>query len=114
MDISLPLPRLESEGFENGYRQHHEDAAEKADADGFCSSFFHIICKISTIHQNPKTIHHIFAQIIPGFLRKDLSNLPLQLKTAKLDGASATGVNSIAFGLRELCTQKCLMKKIKL
>ena len=41
MNISLPLPYSESEGLEDGYRQHHEDAADEADADGFFVSFVH-------------------------------------------------------------------------
>ena len=41
MDIGLPLPHLKSEWLEDGYRQHHEGGAEKADADGFLVAFVH-------------------------------------------------------------------------
>ena len=41
MNIGLPLPHFESEGFEDSNRQHHEGAADNTDADGFCSSLFH-------------------------------------------------------------------------
>ena len=35
MNISLPLPNLESEGLEDGYRQHDKGATDDADVDGF-------------------------------------------------------------------------------
>ena len=41
MNIGLPLPHFESEGFEDGYCQHHENGADETCADGFCSSLFH-------------------------------------------------------------------------
>ena len=41
MNISLPLPRFESEGLEDSYRQHHKDGADEADADGFFVTFVH-------------------------------------------------------------------------
>ena len=41
MDISLPLPHFEAEGLEDGYRQHHEEGADEADADGFFVTFVH-------------------------------------------------------------------------
>ena len=41
MNIGLPLPHFESEGLEDNYRQHHESAADKADADGFFMTFVH-------------------------------------------------------------------------
>ena len=41
MNICLPLPYFESEWLEDGYRQHHEGAADEADADGFFVTFVH-------------------------------------------------------------------------
>ena len=41
MSISLSLPYFESEGLEDGYRQHHKGAADKADADGFFVTSVH-------------------------------------------------------------------------
>jgi hypothetical protein len=45
MNIGLPLPHFESEGFENSYRQHHEGTADNADAYGFVMSFIHTVSK---------------------------------------------------------------------
>ena len=41
MNIGLPLPHFESKGLEDSYRQHHEGAADEADADGFFMTFVH-------------------------------------------------------------------------
>ena len=41
MNIGLPLPLLESEGLEDGYRQYHEGATDGADADSFFMTFVH-------------------------------------------------------------------------
>ena len=35
MNTGLPLPHFESEGLEDGYRQHHEGGADETDVDGF-------------------------------------------------------------------------------
>ena len=47
MDVCLSLPHFESEGLEDGYRQHHEGAADEADADGFFMTFVHTAGKIT-------------------------------------------------------------------
>ncbi len=41
MNIGLPLPHFDSEGLEDGYRQHHEGTADKSDTDGFFMTFVH-------------------------------------------------------------------------
>ena len=41
MNIGLPLPHFESEGLEDGNRQHHEGTADDSDADGFLMTFVH-------------------------------------------------------------------------
>jgi hypothetical protein len=45
MQIGLPLPSFESEGFEDGNRQYHESGTDESDADGFFVTFFHICRK---------------------------------------------------------------------
>ena len=45
MNVSLPLPHLKAEGLEDGYRQHHEDSADEARADGFFVTFVHTVGK---------------------------------------------------------------------
>ena len=41
MNIGLPLPHFESEGLEDGNRQHDEGATDDADIDGFFMTFVH-------------------------------------------------------------------------
>lgn len=41
MNISLPLPNLESEGLEDGQRQHHEGTTDDTNVDGFFMTFIH-------------------------------------------------------------------------
>ena len=65
MNIGLPLPHFESKGLEDGYRQHHEGAADETRADGFSVTFVHTSRKSNTILQEHQTIHHIFMQNIP-------------------------------------------------
>lgn len=45
MNIGLPLPHFESEGFEDGERQHHESGADEADADSFSMTIVHTASK---------------------------------------------------------------------
>ena len=45
MNISLPLPYFESEGLEDGYRQHHKGGTDETDADGFLVTFVHTVGK---------------------------------------------------------------------
>ena len=65
MNISLPLPHFESEGLENGNRQHHEDGADETRADGFFVAFVHTVGKGTNKGAENQTIHHIFMQNIP-------------------------------------------------
>ena len=58
MNIGLPLPHFESEWLENGYRQHHEGGADKADTKGFFMTFVHTADKSNTILSNHQTIRH--------------------------------------------------------
>jgi hypothetical protein len=66
MNIGLPLPHFESEGLENGNRQHHEGTTDKADADSFFVIFVHTAGKSNTISSNHQTIHH-FSTILSHF-----------------------------------------------
>ena len=59
MDIGLPLPHLKSEWLEDGYRQHHEGGAEKADADGFLVAFVHTSRKGTKKSEKISFTHHI-------------------------------------------------------
>ena len=65
MDIGLPLPHFESEGLEDGYRQHHEGAADNANVNGFSVTLVHTVGKSNTILQDYQTIRHIFMLNIP-------------------------------------------------
>ena len=61
MNIGLPLPCLESEGLEDGYRQYHESSTDDTNAYGFFVTFVHIVGKNNTNLQNNHTIRHISA-----------------------------------------------------
>ena len=41
MNIGLPLPYFKPKRFEDSYRQHHENSADKTNADGFFMTFVH-------------------------------------------------------------------------
>ena len=69
MNIGQPLPHFESEGLEDSYRQHHESAADEADADGFFMTFVHTADKSNTITSNYQTIRH-FSTISSHFIAR--------------------------------------------
>ena len=45
MNKGLPLPHFESEGLEDGYRQHYKGGAYEANANSFLMAFVHMVGK---------------------------------------------------------------------
>ena len=83
MNIGLPLPHFESEGLEDGNRQHHEGTTDDARIDGFLMTFVHTADKGNTIQQDNQTIHHIFTHFIPEIWQYLQLFVPLRSKTIK-------------------------------
>ena len=51
MQIGLPLPYFESEGFEDRNRQYHESGTDESDADGFFVTFVHTAAKVQILSE---------------------------------------------------------------
>jgi hypothetical protein len=80
MQIGLPLPYFESEGFEDRNRQYHESGTDESDADGFFVTFVHTAAKV----RNKTDIRHKFVHNIPDIWKDKPFALPLHSEMSNL------------------------------
>ena len=80
MQIGLPLPYFESEGFEDRNCQYHESGADESDSDGFFMIFVHTAAKV----RNKTDIRHIFVLFIPEICKNMLFSLSLHSEMINL------------------------------
>ena len=80
MQIGLPLPYFESEGFEDGNRQYHKSGTDESDADGFFVTFVHTAAKV----RNKTVIRHISMPFIPEICKNMLFSLSLHSEMINL------------------------------
>ena len=61
MQIGLPLPYFESEGFEDRNRQYYESGTDESDADGFFVTFVHTAAKVQKLSEKRRMKSEKFA-----------------------------------------------------
>ena len=91
MQIGLPLPSFESEGFEDGNRQYHESGTDESDADGFFMIFIHTAAKVLKLSEKYivnseklAVVRHIFVLFIPENCKNMLFSLSLHSEMINL------------------------------
>ena len=91
MQIGLPLPYFESEGFEDGNCQYHESGTDESDSDGFFMIFVHTAAKVLKLSEKYivnseklAVVRHIFVLFIPEICKNMLFSLSLHSKMINL------------------------------
>ena len=91
MQIGLPLPNFESEGFEDRNCQYHESGTDESDSDGFFMIFVHTAAKVLKLSEKYivnseklAVVRHIFVLFIPENCKNMLFSLSLHSEMINL------------------------------